>query len=86
MRLSFVRHEQAVHVKRRRYFLGVLFLSVRRLKCCRYLGISDKVAMLFKCCFYRGQPAIVAIKLKIVKFFHKFESFNVSSPVTINRK
>jgi hypothetical protein len=23
-------------------------------KCCRYLGISNKVVMLFQCCFYKG--------------------------------
>ena len=48
---SFIQHEQAVHVKRRRHFLGALLVRVGRLKSCRYLGISNKVASLFSMLF-----------------------------------
>ena len=52
---SFIQHEQAVHVKRRRHFLGALLVRVGRL---------IKLRHYFQCCFYRGQPAFAIASAK----------------------
>ena len=36
-------------------------------KCCRYVEISNKVVMLFQCCFYKGQ-LVMAICLRLKNF------------------
>ena len=73
MRLSFIQHEQAVHVKRRRHFLGVLFVLVGLLKLCRYLGTSNKVAMFFfiAVSIKGSQLLLYALIKKIIRFYSK---------------
>jgi hypothetical protein len=59
VRLPIIQHEQAVHVKRRRHFLGALFVRVGWLEVLAgILGYLIKLRCYFQCCFYRGQLAI----------------------------
>ena len=53
-RLPIIQHEQAVHVKRRRHFLGVLFVCVGWLEVLAgILGYIIKLRCYFQCCFFK---------------------------------
>ena len=69
---SFSMNKSSTCKKKGATFWVYCFSVLNRWKCCRYLGISNKVVMLFRCCFYKGQLAMaICLSLKKIQLCFK---------------